>query len=420
MAAPPDQPPERLSAAQVRRALLAAQGLAEPRPGLKPGSRLDRRHAARVFERVGLLQLDSVNVLVRSHYLPVFARLGPYPRSLLDERAWGRRPSLFEYWGHEASLLPLELQPLLRWRMARAAAGEGLYSGLAAFGRERRGYIDSVLAEVRARGPLTAGELEEGGRSSGGWWGWSEGKRALEWLFWAGLVTTATRRNFERVYDLSERVLPAEILARPTPPEAEAQRALIEIAARALGVATAGCLRDYFRLPAAAMAPRLAELAEEGLLLPVSVEGWDRPAWLHRDARLPRRVAARALLSPFDSLVWRRERGEQAFGFSYRLEIYTPAAKRRFGYYVLPFLLGDRLVARVDLKAERAGGRLRVEAAHGEAGIDPRQVAAALAEELQALAGWLGLGDVVVAPRGDLARPLAAALGERPSPPPSS
>lgn len=418
MALLPDPPPELLSAAQARRVLLAAQGFAEPRPGLRPGSRLDRRHLERVFQRVGLLQIDSVNVLVRSHYLPVFARLGPYRHALLDERAWGRRPALFEYWGHEASLLPLELQPLLRWRMARAAAGEGIYSGLADFGRERRGYVESVLAQVRARGPLTAGELEEGGRSSGAWWGWSEGKRALEWLFWAGLVTTATRRNFERVYDLTERALPPEILARPTPPEAEAQRALIAIAARALGVATAGCLRDYFRLPAAAMAPRLAELVEEGVLLPVEIEGWNRPAWLHRDARLPRRVAARALLSPFDSLVWRRERGEQAFGFSYRLEIYTPAAKRRFGYYVLPFLLGDRLVARVDLKADRAGGRLRVEAAHGEAGIDPRRVVEALAEELRSLAGWLGLSDVAVAPRGDLAHPLAAALGERLPPSP--
>lgn len=404
--------PERLSAGQARRALLAAQGLAEPRPGLRDGSRLDRRHLERVFGRVGLLQIDSVNALVRSHYLPLFARLGPYPQSLLDARAWGRRPLLFEYWGHEASLLPLALQPLLRWRMARAAAGEGIYSALARFGRERRAFVEAVLAEVRARGPVTAGELEDGGRSSGGWWGWSEGKRALEWLFWAGLVTTATRRNFERVYDLTERVLPAEILACPTPPEAEAQRALIEIAARALGVATAGCLRDYFRLPAEAMAPRLAELAEEGLLLPVTVEGWERPAWLHRDARLPRRVAARALLSPFDSLVWRRERGERAFGFSYRLEIYTPAEKRRWGYYVLPFLLGERLVARVDLKAERAAGRLRVEAAHGEAGIDPERVADALAAELQALAAWLGLGEVAVAPRGDLAPFLAPALAQ--------
>lgn len=408
------RPRESLSRAQARRVLLAAQGLAQPRPGLMPERRLDRRHLDRVFDRVGLLQIDSVNVLVRSHYLPVFARLGPYPHDLLDRHAWGRRAGLFEYWGHEASLIPVQLQPLFRWRMAKAAAGKGIYTGLAAFGRERRTYIETVLQEVRARGPLSARELSDGGRSSGSWWGWSDGKRALEWLFWAGLVTTAGRRNFERIYDLPERVLPGSVLDAPTPPEAEAQRGLIEIAARALGVATSGCLRDYFRLPAAAMAPRVAELVEEGALVPVTVEGWDRPAWMHRDARLPRRVAARALLSPFDSLVWRRERGERAFDFSYRLELYTPAHKRQFGYYVLPFLFGERLAARLDLKADRAGGRLLVGGSFGEPGLAASEVAPALGDELQNLAAWLGLRDIEVAGRGDLAAPLANALGDRP------
>ena len=394
-----------VSAGQARRIALAAQGFGVARPAAP-----DRRHLRRAADRLGLLQIDSVNVLVRAHYLPLFSRLGPYPTGLLDQAAWsGRRRSLFEYWGHEASLLPVGLQPLLRWRMARAAQGVGTYGRLARFGEERRAFIERVLAEVAARGPLRAAELESGGPgSSGSWWGWSEGKTALEWLFWAGLVTTATRRGFERVYDLPERVLPAAVLAAPTPPAEDAQRALLRLSARALGIATASDLRDYFRLPAADARARLAELVEAGELLPVRVAGWAQPAYLDPAARRPRRIEARALLSPFDSLIFERSRTERLFGFRYRIEIYTPAHRRAHGYYVLPFLLGDRLVARVDLKAERAASCLRVVAAHAEPEIDVLGVAAALRAELGAMAGWLGLERVELPERGDLASALRA------------
>ncbi|WP_207480309.1 winged helix-turn-helix domain-containing protein [Arenibaculum pallidiluteum] len=402
-------PIDSLSAAEARRVAIAAQGLAEARPRGAPGA----RHLRRVLARIGLLQIDSVNVLARAHYLPLFSRLGPYAQQVLDEAAWGprRRRLLFEYWAHEASLLPLETQPLLRWRMERAARGEGIYGGLARFGRERPDYIAAVLAEVAARGPLSAADLSEGGRASGSWWGWSDGKRALEWLFWAGQVTTATRRGaFERVYDLTTRVLPPAISAAPTPPVEEAQRALLRIAAGALGIATERDLRDYFRMEPAETRARLAELVEAGALLPVRIEGWDQQAYLDPGARVPRRVAARALLAPFDPLVWERSRAERLFGFRYRLEIYTPAHKREHGYYVLPFLLGERMAARLDLKADRGGRRLLVHAAHGEPGTPPARTIPALAGELHAMARWLGLETVVVADAGDLAQRLRAAV----------
>ena len=386
---------ETLSAAAARRVALAAQGFAGSRPAAPAG----RSALLRQIERLGLLQIDSVSAVVRSHYLPLFSRLGPYPREQLDGFAYaGRRRRLFEYWGHEASLLPVTAQPLLRWRMERARAGQGIYEGIARFARERRGFVDAVLAEVRARGPLAAGDLAQGGRGEGGWWGWSDGKLALEFLFWAGLVTTGTRRGFERVYDLPERALPRTVLEAPTPSAAEAQRELLRRAARALGVATTRDLRDYFRLGAADVPARIAELVEAGELLPVAVEGWPQPAWLDPAARLPRRILARALLSPFDSLVWERERAERLFGFRYRLELYTPAHKRIHGYYVLPFLLGDRLVARVDLRSDRKEGCLLVVAIHVEAGVEERMVAGPLAEELRLLADWLGLDSVHARP----------------------
>lgn len=394
--------PEMISAVQARRIALAAQGFADRRP-TAPGA----RHLRRVFERVGLIQIDSVNVLVRSHYLPSFSRLGPYDPALLDRAAYGRRRHLFEYWGHEASLIPLELQPALRWRMERAARGEGIYGGLARFGRERADFIEAVYAEIAQRGPMGAGELSDGGKGEGGWWGWSDGKRAAEFLFWSGRITTLARRGFERVYDLTERALPAEILDRPTPPVDEAQRTLLKVAALSLGVATERDLRDYFRLDVADTKLRLAELTESGELVPVVVKGWDRPAWMAPEARAPRRIRAQALLSPFDSLVWERDRAERLFGFRYRLEIYTPAEKRVHGYYVLPFLFGDRLVARVDLKADRAAGVLRVMGAHPEAKADQGEVAEALAGELRSMAGWLGLADVAVQERGALSTLLA-------------
>jgi uncharacterized protein YcaQ len=342
-----------------------------------------------VFEHVGIVQIDSVNVLVRSHYLPLFSRLGPYPRVLLEQLVYGRRRELFEYWGHEASLLPLATQPLLRWRMARAKAGLGTWKRIERIAHEHPRLIRDVRKALRDNGPLASSDFE-GARGQGSWWGWSDTKTVLEYLFWSGEITTAHRRNFERVYDLTERVLPQEILALPTPSEADAQRELVRIAARAFGVATEADLRDYFRLDLADARARVAELVEGGELLPASVEGWTQAAYLARDARKPRAVAARALLSPFDSLVWERARTQRLFDFRYRIEIYVPAPKRVHGYYVLPFLFGERLVGRVDLKADRAASTLLLQSAHFEthAGNDERE---ALREELAALGTWLEL-----------------------------
>ena len=368
-----------------------------------------------MLRRVGLLQLDSINVLCRSHYLPVFSRCGPYPRATLDRMAGhdttadGAR-ELFEYWAHEASLLPLELQPLLRWRMARA--DDEAWGGIVRHAREAPEAVEAAYATVAERGPLRA--RDAGGarspRSPGEMWNWHEGKVSLEYLFWAGRVTAAQRLNFERHYDLPERVLAPEVLAAPTPSEADAQRELTRIAARALGVATEPDLGDYFRLPRAPSRARVAELVEAGELHPVEVEGWDAPAYLWSRARRPRAIRARALLSPFDSLVWFRPRVERLFGFRYRLEVYTPKAKRVYGYYVLPFLLDDALVARVDLKSDRREGVLRVAGAFAEEGVDRERVAAELAPELASLAGWLGLDKVVVRRKGDLAKALASVV----------
>ena len=390
-----------ISASQARRIALHAQGFGERRP---PG-RVDRRHVRRVLDRIGLIQIDSVNVLVRSQEMPLFARLGPHPRGVLPRMA--ADAEIFEYWCHEASLLPIDRWPLMRWRMGRA---DGVWSGVYAIGRDDPGYVAAVLEEVRARGPLTAGELPDPGPRAESMWGWSRGKRALEYLFWAGEITARRRASdFARVYDLTERIIPPAILALPAPSEDDAKRELLLMAARALGVATLQDLCDYHRLNVPRARRLVAELVEDGRLVPVRAEGWDRPALMHPDAHLPRWVRARALLSPFDSLVWERARTERLFGFRYRIEIYTPAAKRVHGYYVLPFLLGDRLVARVDLKADRGAGTLLVRSAFGEPGHDDAQTAEALAAELATIAGWLGLERVRVAGRGDLAPALAAA-----------
>jgi uncharacterized protein YcaQ len=409
-----------LSATQARATALAAQGFGRPRPC----GRVDLRHLRRVLDDVGILQLDSVNVLSRAHYLPFFSRLGPYPREALDRLthpvpAGGRPPGrrggreLFEYWAHEASLVPVELEPLLRWRMGRV---DGLaWRSVARIGRERPELVAWLLAQVGERGPIRASELAvPKRRDHTEMWSWSEEKTALEHLFFAGRVSAARRVNFERLYDLPERVLPAAVLATPTPPDDEAQRELLMYSARRLGVATEPDLGDYFRLPRADSKARVAELVEAGELLPARVEGWDREAYVPADLTPRSRIqAGAALLSPFDSLIWRRERAERLFGFRYRIEIYTPAAKRRYGYYVLPFLLGDRLVARVDLKGDRQAGTLRVQGAYAEPGADPIAVAAALAAELRAMSEWLELGEVAVARRGDLAVPLRRALGSR-------
>lgn len=378
---------ERLSLPVARRIALAAQGFGAARPAVAgPG------HLRRTIDRLSLHQIDSVNVLARAHYLPAFSRLGAYDRALLDRAAWGRKSErlLFEYWAHEASLLPLRLHPLLRWRMAQADRGEGGWKSMRAFAAERRGEAEAILARIRAEGPLAASDFEHG-RSRSGWWAWGDSKRVLEWLFWAGHVTTRTRRgSFERVYDLAERVIPASILKLPTPAAADAQLMLVERAARALGIATATDLRDYFRLKPDEARAAVAALVEEKILLPIMVEGWSQPAFLHRDARRPRRILGQALLAPFDPLIWERARTERLFGFRYRIEIYTPAEKRVHGYYVLPFLMDEGLVARVDLKADRQRGRLLVQAATFEPGA-PAETGERLDAELALMAQWLGL-----------------------------
>lgn len=349
-----------------------------------------------MLDRLGLVQIDSVNVLARAHTVPFFSRLGPYEPALLDRLAYGGKTrTLFEYWGHEASLIRLDLQPHFRWRMDEARAGRGIYGGLRRFAEEKRPFIDEVLREIERRGPVQAGELEstgeDGRQGPGGWWGWSDAKRAVEWLFWAGFLTTKTRRSFARVYDLTERVLPDAVLSVPTPRAADAQRELVRVSARALGIATEPDLRDYFRLHQAASKVAISELVEAGELIPVSVAGWKAQAYLHPEAAMPRRSEVRALVSPFDPIVWERDRTERLFGFRYRIEIYTPAHKREFGYYSLPFILGDRIAARVDLKADRATGRLLVQSVHLEPGGLPEQVRIVLDEELAEVARWLGL-----------------------------
>ncbi|RUU43846.1 winged helix-turn-helix domain-containing protein [Mesorhizobium sp. M6A.T.Ce.TU.002.03.1.1] len=392
---------EKISLAMARRIALAAQGFTDVRPNGTP----NRRHLARVLARTGLLQIDSVSAVVRAHYMPLYSRLGPYPLALLDNAAVTRKRLVFEYWAHEASFLPVQTYPLMRWRMQRAERGEEMYSGLAKWGRERTTYIEDIYREVVSRGPIAASALE-GQKGNGGWWGWSDAKHAFEWLFWAGRITTASRRGFERLYDLPERVLPPAILSLPVPSPEDAHRELLRISARAHGVATAGDLRDYFRLSPADIKGRIEELVEAGDLLPVRVEGWDKPAYLHKDARFPRKIEARALLAPFDPVVFERSRTERLFDFRYRIEIYTPAEKRQYGYYVLPFLLGERIVARIDLKADRPAGVLRVHAAYAEPGAPP-QTAAKLFEELKLMQGWLGLERIEVTPAGDLGQPLA-------------
>ncbi len=374
-----------LSISEARRLAISAQGLARPRPDAEPNG-WDLR---RVIGDVGLLQIDSVNVLERAHYLPAFSRLGPYRHELLDRMSHRAPRRLFEFWGHEASLLPVELHPLLRWRMDRAE--HDAWGGMLRIKRDRPDLVDDVLAQVRERGPIAASELTaERPRRSGPWWDWSDSKRALEWLFWSGQVTCARRRRFERLYDLPERVLPAKVLAAPTPEPDEAQRELVRIASRSLGVAAERDLRDYFRLPAAESKLRVAELVDAGDLLPVEVEGWGRTqGYLAAGATIPRRVDAAALIGPFDSLLWERSRVQRIFGFRFKLEIYVPAPKRRHGYYVLPFLLGDRLVARVDLKADRREGVLRARAVHLEDDA-PSHTLEALSAELRAMADWLG------------------------------
>lgn len=395
----------KLSAAEARALAITAQGLAGPREG-KP----DRRGLRALVDQLGVVQIDSVNVLVRSHYLPAFSRLGAYDRDALDALAHRAPRQLFEYWGHEASLLPVAMYPLMRWRMDRAQ--HHAWGRMRRIAKEQPDLVARVLDLVREKGPIAASDIELGAaKARKGWWEWSDAKIAVEWLFWSGQVTSARRRGFERLYDLPERVLPASVYAAPPPAEHEAVRALVERSARAMGIATATDLRDYYRLPLAETRRAVGELVEAGVLEEVAVEGWTRPGYLHRRARPARLAPDRAaLLSPFDSLIWARERTERLFGMKFRLEIYTPQHKRVHGYYVLPLLVGDRLVARVDLKADRAASTLRVQAAHAERGAPKREAASALAGELSRMARWLGLERIAAERRGNLAQMLSRAL----------
>jgi uncharacterized protein YcaQ len=399
-----------LSQRQARRIALAAQGFTDPRPSGVPNV----RHLRRVLGRVGLLQMDSVNVLQRAHYLPLFSRLGAYPVGLLDRAAYRRPRELFEYWGHEASLVPVTLQPFLRWRMARAL--EGAWGGLREVTQRRPELLTWVLEELRDKGPLSAAQLEQdAARPKENWgWNWSDTKRAVELLFWSGEVAAAERDSaFARRYDLAERVLPEHVLRAPTPDEPAAMRELVRVAAAGLGVAVETDLRDYFRLPVQGARRAVAELVEAGELRPVTVEGWRHPGYLYGSPTVPRQVRAATLVSPFDPLVWERNRTERLFDFRYRIEIYVPADQRVHGYYVLPFLLGDAFVARVDLKADRKAGVLLVPGAWLEPGHPPGEVADALAGALVELAEWLDLSDVAAPVRGDLANQLRDALKRR-------
>jgi len=389
-----------LSRSQARRIALAAQGFLDPRHA-QPTMRTFQR----TLDRTGVLQVDSVNVLQRAHFMPLYSRMGPYDVDLLRRAAEDRPRRVVEYWAHVQAFMPVDLWPVMQFRRDRHRARRGTWGVL-----EEAPHLEaSLLAEIREGGAATARDLDDGlPRSKEHWgWNWSRSRQVLDYLYTVGDLAIAGRNaQFEVLYDLPERVIPAEVLARPTPTHEESHLELVRRAARSHGVATTRCLQDYYRMHIDEVRPAVATLVESGELQPVSIEGWKRPAFLHRDARLPRKVGARALLSPFDPVVWERERAEQVFDFHYRIEIYVPAQKRVHGYYVLPFLLGEQIVGRVDLKAERRTGRLRVLGAFAEPSAPPR-TAEELAAALGELAGWLELDEVVVEPRGDLAMRLA-------------
>jgi len=388
-----------LSQAQSRRIALAAQGFLDPRH-TTPTMRTFNRTLA----RTGVLQIDSVNVLQRAHYMPLYSRMGAYDVELLRRAAERKPRRIVEYWAHVQAFMPVELWPVMRHRMDhyRAERGKWLTAD------EDPAFEADVLAEVSRRGECTARDLDDGKpRARKHWgWNWSAARKMLDYLYMSGQIAIARRNGqFEVVYSPLERVLPAEVLEAATPSREEALVELVRRAARSHGVASAQCLGDYYRVGAKTAAPAIEQLVEEGELLPVTVEGWKRAAFLHRDARIPRAVNARALLSPFDPVVWQRARTETLFDFHYRIEIYVPAEQRQYGYYVLPFLLGDRIVGRADLKADRAAGRLIVKAAYAEPEAPP-ETADELSAELRVIAGWLGLDDVTVEGRGDLAPAL--------------
>jgi uncharacterized protein YcaQ len=394
-----------LSLSEARRIALTAQGFDRPRPG----GRVDARHLLRMVRQLGLVQIDYVNVLLPAHYQVPFSRLGPYPMSCLDDLVYRRR-ELTEQWAHEASIVPADAWPLLRHRMEVHRVRPYFFAPIL---EQITSYVQQVLDEVRARGPLTADDLPDpqgmSRRLEGTWIG-TVPRAVLEACFGRGVLAVAGRQtNFARVFDLAERIVPAEHYGRQMDRE-DAQRELLHRAARSHGVGTVADLADYYRMPVREARPRLAELVAAGELREVKVEGWREPAYLHREARLPRRIDAAALLSPFDPLIWYRPRTARLFGFDYRVEIFVPRERRKWGYYVLPFLQGEHLTARVDLKADRSGRLLVVLAAYLEPGAKATAVAIALASELRAMATWLGLDEVRVEPRGDFARPLANTL----------
>jgi uncharacterized protein YcaQ len=393
-----------LSLAEARRIALVAQGFSGQSRDVKP----TWRKLAKAIDELHLLQIDSVNVLVRSHYMPLFSRLGNYARGTLDERSLAQtNRHMFECWAHEASLVPLSLHPLMRWRMERARNHDGIYRHFDNFGRQEKTFLKNTLAFIAKNGPTTASVIPGAGKSAGGWWGWSKGKLALETLFDQGHVTTSHRDGFERIYDLTERVIPAEILALPTPKEGESFRSLMLLSAKALGLGTEIDLRDYFRLPVAEARTALQALVGDGQLIETKVETWAKPAYLLPGTRIPKKAGGTALLTPFDPLVWNRDRAERLFNFHYRIELYTPEHKRKFGYYVLPFLYGEDLAARFCLKADRENGVLRVNTAHHEERHATPELATAAAAELHRMADWLGLQDLQVAKKGNLAGALA-------------
>jgi uncharacterized protein YcaQ len=402
--------PRRLSIREARWLAIEAQGLGRPRPS----ARVDRRHLRSLLTRIGTLQLDAINVVARTQFLVLFSRMGPYDIKRLHDMT-GPGGELFEYWGHAASLLPMSAYPLMRWRMERyrSAVGGGAYGAARrAWRAAEAGYIAAVLEEVRQRGALAAAELGDPRRRQGEWWDRrSDGRLALEWLFTTGELAAWRSPTFERVYDLRERVIPAEVLAQSTPSANDAQRTLLVAAAQSLGVATLGDLADYYRIKPSDAKDRVVELTRAGELIPVEVEGWRQPAYCRPAARPspPGRPHA-TLLSPFDSLIWDRERTTRLFGFDFRIEVYVPEPQRRYGYYVLPLLLGDELVARFDVKADRKASTLRVHGAYLEPGADGTTVAAGAAVELSLLAAWLGLDEIAVGSRGDLTAALRRAV----------
>ena len=393
-----------LSVSHARQIALAAQGFGEPRPQ----GRIDLRHLRRAFAHMGVIQIDSVNVLVRSQELPLFARLGPHPRDLI-ERATGRG-ELFEYWVHEASHVPVEHHPLHRWKMQQRHR----WRGVDAVAR-RRSLVESVYARVRDEGPLCAGDVSTRTGPKGPWWDWDDSKRALEYLFWCGRLTARRRpSDFARIYDLPERAFPAAVLDAPTPSERDARKELLALAGAHLGVATLSDLVDYHRQQTAPCRPLLRELVDEGRLVPVRVDGWAETAYLDPKARALPTGDRCALLSPFDPLVWNRARAERLFDFRYRIEIYTPAPRRVYGYYVLPVLLNGEFVGRLDLRADRRNGLLVVQAAHAEQRFASRaaqqRIAEPVATELATMADWLDLRAVEVERRGGLAGSLRSAV----------